>query len=102
MSMEIPASWNLRKLSGSLGAELTGPSINQVSSTEIELLKALLTEHMVLFLPDQSPTIEEHVAFGQHFGDLEGHPNLANPNISHPQIFELVASSGGVPLTGTV
>ena len=46
--------------------------------------------------PDQHLTVDEHVAFGKHFGQLEGHPNLDNPFSGHPEIFELVATRGGV------
>ena len=91
-NISLPNHWAVTKLGGSLGAELKGPSIKNVTKKEVKVIKELLAEHMVLFLPDQSPTIEEHVAFGGHFGKLEGHPNLANPNIKHPKIFELAAS----------
>ncbi|MDA8780979.1 TauD/TfdA family dioxygenase [Gammaproteobacteria bacterium] len=95
-SILLPEDWVITKLGGSLGAELQGPSIKNITKKEVKLIKELLAENMVLFLPDQSPTIEEHVAFGEHFGKLEGHPNLTNPNIKHPKIFELAASKGGV------
>jgi len=36
------------------------------------------------------------VAFGRHFGMLEGHPNLRNPFSDQAEIFELAASRGGV------
>ena len=38
----------------------------------------------------------QHVAFGRHFGELEGHPHLNNPFLDHPEVFELVATRGGV------
>jgi taurine dioxygenase len=41
-------------------------------------------------------TAAQHVAFGRHFGVLEGHPNLKNPFSDLPEIFELAASRGGV------
>lgn len=85
------------RLSGSLGAEVRGISLARVGSAEADEIRALLMEHQVLFFPDQQLSPEEHVAFGQHFGQLEGHPNLDNP-FSHdqPEIFELAASRGGV------
>ncbi|MBL6822543.1 MAG: TauD/TfdA family dioxygenase, partial [SAR86 cluster bacterium] len=66
-SILLPEDWVITKLGGSLGAELKGPSIKNITKKEVKLIKELLAENMVLFLPDQSPTIEEHVAFGEHF-----------------------------------
>lgn len=33
---------------------------------------------------------------GREFGELENHPNLANPFLDHPEVFELAASRGGL------
>jgi taurine dioxygenase len=89
-------SWNIKKLSNSIGAEITGLRLSELDDTEIKRIEDLLVENLVLFFPGQSPTIDEHVAFGGRFGELEGHPNLKNPTINHPKIFELVASEGGI------
>ena len=60
-------------------------------------VERVLLDHHVLFFPEQSPTVEEHVAFGRHFGELEGHPHLENPTGSlPPEVFELSAKRGGV------
>jgi taurine dioxygenase len=88
--------WNLKKLSGNLGAEVTGIRLTDATTEDIEQIKRLLLEYKVLFFPGQSPSAEEHTAFGRHFGPLEGHPNLTdNPDLP-PEIFELRASAGGV------
>ena len=84
------------RLSGSLGAEVRGIALGKVGPAEADEIRDLLTEHLVLFFPDQHPTVDEHVAFGRHFGVLEGHPNLKNPFSDHPELFELVASRGGI------
>jgi taurine dioxygenase len=63
---------------------------------DIDAIRQLLLEHLVLFFPGQHPDVETHVAFGRHFGKLEGHPNLKNPFTQHPELFELAATSGGV------
>ena len=91
----IPADWQIKRLSGSLGASVTGPNISHVSEQDLDAIKALLTEHLVLFFPDQSPSKDDHIAFGRNFGELEGHPNLSN-NAEYPELFELVATQGGV------
>jgi taurine dioxygenase len=91
----VPTDWQVKQLSGSLGASITGPDISRASKEDIATIKALLVEHMVLFFPGQSPTKDAHIEFGRNFGELEGHPNLSN-NAEHPELFELVATQGGV------
>ena len=86
----------VQRLSGSLGAEVRGLSLKQAGSDEARRVESLLLEHLVLFFPDQHLSVEEHVSFGRHFGQLEGHPNLDNPFSDHPEIFELAATSGGI------
>ena len=86
----------VRRQSGALGAEVRGFSFTDVGAAEAKQIEALLVEHQVLFFPDQHPSVDEHVAFGKHFGRLEGHPHLKNPVSTHPELFELVASSGGI------
>ena len=86
----------VKKLSMALGAEITGIDLCKVSDNDIEEIKSLLTEHMVLFFPGQRITQDEHVEFGAKFGELEGHPNLKNKTVTHPKISELAASTGGI------
>jgi len=90
------ADFQVARLSGSLGAEIRAPSIGEMGAEEAAKIRDLLAEHQVLFFPGQSPTADQHVAFGRHFGRLEGHPNLKNPFTDHPEIFELAASHGGI------
>lgn len=90
------AHLEINRLSSSLGAEVRGISLDRVEPSDIDAIQALLIEHLVLFFPGQHLTAEQHVAFGRHFGALEGHPNLKNPFSELPEIFELAASRGGV------
>ena len=92
----MPKSWEVTRLAGALGAEIQGPDISDPSDADIEAIKALLNEHLVVFLPNQDPTVDAHIAFGRHFGPLEGHPNLGSNSDMPPEIFELRASKGGV------
>ena len=93
MSSEI----DVVRLAGALGAEVRGISLKNVGPEQAEQITSLLVEHQVLFFPEQHLSADEHVAFGRHFGQLEGHPHLKNAFAkSHPEIFELAASHGGV------
>jgi taurine dioxygenase len=88
-----------RKLTPTIGAEVTNFNITTATSNDIQQLKQLLLESHVLFLPNQpaSMSVEDHINFGRNFGVLQGHPNLSKAvNESYPEIFELRASKGGV------
>ena len=85
------------RLSAALGAEITNVDLAKVSDAEGYEIKSLLTEHKVIFFPGQKISVDEHVDFGSKFGELEGHPNLKkNNSVSHPKVFELIASEGGI------
>lgn len=84
------------RLSGSLGAEVRGIDLKDPSPALRDRVNELLTEHLVLFFPEQFLAPEDHVAFARLFGELEGHPNLKNPYSNAPEIFELAASHGGI------
>ena len=89
----LGAQLDIRRLSGSLGAEICGVSLSQAGPAEAEAIETLLLEHMVLFFPDQHLTPDAHCAFGRLFGELEAHPNLALGG-ERPEFFELRASGG--------
>ena len=68
---------DVRRLSGSLGAEVRGIALETAGPADAERLESLLMEHQVLFFPDQHLDPDQHIAFGRLFGELESHPNLA-------------------------
>ena len=87
---------SVTRLTGALGAEIEGLQLRDLNAEQIDSVRALLHEHLVLLFPGQFLDIDSHVALGSHFGPLESHPNLDNPFTAHPQVFELAASHGGV------
>ena len=91
------AKWQVTRLAGALGAEVRGLDLAEVDAVAAREIEALLIEHHVLFFPDQHPTMETHVRFGEQFGPLESHPHLDNPTPGLPdKLFELAATHGGV------
>jgi taurine dioxygenase len=84
---------DIRRLSGSLGAEIRGINLTEAGPADAEAIRALMNEHLVLFFPDQHPTPDEHIAFGRLFGKLEAHPNLPL-GAERPEFFELHADGG--------
>jgi taurine dioxygenase len=110
-------SWEVRRVAGALGAEVCGVDLARATADECEAISQLLTQHCVLFFPQQHLDKASHIRFGHFFGPLEGHPNasdiskgeVAAPRVpttttttttnelkEFPEIFELRASSGGV------
>ncbi len=81
------------RLSGSLGADVRGIDLAHAGPPDAEVIRSLLMEHLVLFFPDQHLTPDTHIAFGQLFGKLEAHPNLALGS-ERPEFFELHAAGG--------
>ena len=51
--MSISSNWTVRRLSGALGAEVTGVDITAPTPELIDGIRALLNEHQVIFIPDQ-------------------------------------------------
>ena len=90
------SGWEVRPLSPALGAEVIGPKINNLNDDQVKKLKELLLEHLVVFMPGQSPSPALQVEFGKRFGSLEGHPNLSSDDKLPRKIFELKASKGGI------
>ena len=88
---------DVRRLSGSLGAEIRGIVLGRSSADDARRIHELLLEHLVLFFPDQHLNADEHIALGRHFGELEAHPNLDLAR-ERPEFFELraVDGAGGV------
>jgi taurine dioxygenase len=80
----------ITQISGFFGAEVSGFDMANVDdSTRDDLRKAWL-DHKVLVLRDQDVTIEEHIAFGRLFGELELHPFTEGIE-GYPEIVKLEA-----------
>lgn len=86
----------VRRLGAALGAEVTGLDLDTADDDDVAAIRTLLLEHLVLFFPGQSLSLDGHVALGRRFGELEIHPNLPNPDDDHPEVVELKASFGGI------
>jgi taurine dioxygenase len=88
-------SLEVTPLSRALGAEVRGIDLNAATHDDIEQIRALLIDHLVLFFPGQQITLDAHVSLGRQFGELEVNPNLPGPDGGPPEVVELRASWGG-------
>ena len=90
-------AWRISPLAAALGAECRGFEMADLNDSDVQILVRLLDRYKVLFFPDQRPTPELQIEFGERFGTLEDHPHLENPTPGLPEkIFELSADHGGV------
>jgi len=83
------------RIAAALGAEVKGINLASLDEEGARQIERLLWEHHVLFFPDQSLEVAEHVAFGSLFGELQGHPHLENVR-EDDRLFVLKGSRGGV------
>ncbi len=66
----------VRPLTPLIGAEIRGVDLRDPLDDEsFETLHGALLEHLVLFFRQQELTPDQHVAFGQCFGELHIHPS---------------------------
>ena len=96
MAEALASSEQVIRLAGALGAEIRGLDLGAADEEAAGWVRRQLLEHLVLFFPNQSMSVDQHIAFGRRFGRLESHPNLKNPFTQRDDLFELAASRGGV------
>ncbi|MFT5203237.1 MAG: taurine dioxygenase [Candidatus Aldehydirespiratoraceae bacterium] len=77
-----------QRLTGTLGAEVTGVDMANPTDSMIDDIKKAWLDHKVLVIRDQHITVEEHIAFGRCFGDLEIHP-FATGLKGYPEIVKI-------------
>lgn len=87
-------AWEIERLTGSIGAELSGLDISHVDAAAADRLKALISTHGVIFLPGQSTDPAVLVELAAHLGPvLPAHP-LKQGLPGHPEV--LANQTGGV------
>jgi taurine dioxygenase len=79
----------LRPLTPTIGVEVEGIDLAKpIASQLVDDLMTALLEWKVLFFRNQKLTIEQHLSFARHFGELEVHPFGTN-DTAHPEIVTL-------------
>lgn len=80
----------VKKLAYGCGAEVTGVDLRkELPQAMINAIRAAWLEHLVLVFPGQDISIEQHIAFSRHFGELELHPVKDFQNDRYPEIIEI-------------
>lgn len=81
--------FEVRRLSGSIGAEIRGIDVRTVDDETIAAIRTLWLRNKVVFFPGQHLDPDEHRAFAARFGELTpAHPVI--PGIDgYPEVFEI-------------
>lgn len=66
-----------------IGAEVTGIDLANASVDDIGKIKSAFLDHLVLFFRDQDLSVDQHIDFGRHFGDLHVHPAASDYHDHH-------------------
>ena len=73
-----------------LGSEITGLNLAELSEADVENIRALFLERMVLVFRGQNLSRDEHKAFGRLFGELHSHPSKRLLGAGgDPEIFDI-------------
>src|SRR5215470_8509377 len=83
----------VEQLTCAIGAQLSNVNLGDAARDDALFaeIRALLVQHKVLFLRDQTITRAEHVAFARRFGDLEDHP-VAGSDPENPGLVRIYKS----------
>src|SRR5687768_14806760 len=73
-----------------IGAEVRGVDLSRpLDQATRARLHELWMEHLVLVFPSQPITDEQHIAFGENFGDLEIHVSVAHRSSRNAEIYRV-------------
>lgn len=88
---------DVRPMAGSLGAEIHGIDLRAgIDKATIDAIEKALLEHLVIFLPEQDISPEQHIAFGQSYGSLTtDHPSYLPTLDEHREVVVLSGQEGG-------
>jgi alpha-ketoglutarate-dependent taurine dioxygenase len=87
---ETPVRLDVRKLSGTIGAEIRGVDLKTtLDPATVAAIRGALLDHKVIFFPGQHLDPDQHLAFAGHFGEITpAHPVI--PGIDgHPEVFQI-------------
>ncbi len=93
--MSLP-TLDIRPIAGSLGAEIHGLKLNQLSDEQFDAVRNALWEYNVIFFHDQHLSDEEHIEFAGRFGSKFVHP-IKQAMDSETQIDEIMDTAESPP-----
>ena len=90
----------VRPLTRHIGAEVSGVDLSRLDDETFAEIHDAWMQHVVLFFRDQKLTHEQHLAFGQRFGDLHVHPVSPGPE-GYPELLPIHADKNSNYAAGT-
>jgi alpha-ketoglutarate-dependent taurine dioxygenase len=98
ITADLPATWSVEPLTGSIGAVLHGPDLTDVlTDHEVAAVRTTLVAFRVVFLRNQHISPTQQVGFARRFGQLTpAHPLVGGLDDEHPEV--LVLDSADYPL----
>ena len=79
----------VERLTGVLGARVTGVDVRSVDDDGFAELRALACEHGVVFLPGQHLSVDDQVGFSHRFGPAAQSPFI-EPSPDHPEVIKVL------------
>ncbi len=77
-------------MTGVLGAEIEGVDLaGELSDDLMAAIRTALVEHHVIVFRDQDLSMDQQLAFGRRFGELDTHP-FVHGNDHHPEILDVI------------
>lgn len=88
---DLPATWTIEPLTGTLGAIVHGPDLRApLEQHEVDAIRQALLAFRVVFFRDQHITPTQQVAFARNFGPLTAaHPLVGGLDDDHPEVLQL-------------
>ncbi len=81
-------TWNITKLSGHLGARMTGCTLRDASVRDLDAVRDTLFVSGVVVLPDQHLSPEDQIRLAEHFGEIDIN-RFFTPVADYPMIAEV-------------
>jgi taurine dioxygenase len=93
----------VRKLTPTIGALVSGVDLGGgLSNRQFDEIHQALLDNLVIFFRDQNMSVDQHKAFGSHFGKLHVHPNAPRAVEAHPEILVVKADETSKRVAGEV
>jgi taurine dioxygenase len=99
MHPEAAATFDVRPLTGAMGAEVLGIDLKEMDDRDFAQLKGTLFELGALAVRDQRLSHEDQKRLAARFGELEVHPIVAGI-AGHPEIIKIHKSAGDAATFG--
>ncbi len=85
--------FQVKPVTGSLGAEIIGVDLTDLSNATFDKICTVFYDHSVLVFREQDLTHEQQITFARRFGELEVHP-IVNGMDEHPEMIKMLKPAG--------